>query len=108
MRAFAWRSSKTRIAKPSWQSGREYQLTMAENLTHASARTKKFRRNALEWLGPGALVALLFVAAPVSVRAEDATLINPDEMKWVPLDAVLGTDTLLRLRVRHPRPARTP
>jgi len=28
-----------------------------------------------------AYVALLFVAAPVSVRAEDATLVNPDKMK---------------------------
>jgi hypothetical protein len=65
---------------------------MEANLTHASARTKIFIRNTLKWLGPGASVALLFVAAPVSVRAEDATLVNPDKMKWVPLDAVPGTE----------------
>jgi hypothetical protein len=65
---------------------------MEANLTYASARTKKCRRNALKWLGPATLVALLFVAAPVSVRAEDATLVNPDKMKWVPLDAVPGTE----------------
>jgi hypothetical protein len=59
-------------------------------MTHVLCGGKKF--SSVKWLGPVTLVAMLFAAAPVSVRAEDATLVNPDKMKWVPLDAIPGTE----------------
>jgi hypothetical protein len=43
----------------------------------------KFRSSTTKWFGPAAVIAMLGVAAALPVQAEDAILINPDQMKWV-------------------------
>ena len=46
----------------------------------------------MKWLVPGIALATLCIVTPVPGHAEDAMLVNPDQMKWAPLDAVPGTE----------------
>src|SRR3984893_8721135 len=48
--------------------------------------------NVMKWVSPGLALATLCIVAPLQGHAEDAMLINPDQMKWAPLDAVPGTE----------------
>ena len=56
------------------------------------AREKKFRCITMNWLEAAVVMAMLCVTGLVPAQAEDAVLINPDQMKWVQLDAIPGTE----------------
>lgn len=47
----------------------------------------------MKWLVPSTVLAMLCVVAPVPGHAQDATLVNPDQMKWAPADVIPGVES---------------
>jgi hypothetical protein len=49
--------------------------------------------NVMKWVAPGLALATLCIVASVPGHAEDAMMVNPDKMKWEPVDIIPGAES---------------